>query len=99
MDWLPLKKEPYLAVCANDSPYAEYERFDLKDLPKVSYIEEKGENDLLRQFQQLGITPPKPSFTSQNTYSMLAMVSHRRWSACSASGFRQQKKRPRLPAC
>ena len=24
MDWLPLKKEPYLAVCANDSPYAEY---------------------------------------------------------------------------
>ena len=22
------------------------------------------------------ITPPKPSFTSQNTYSMLAMVSH-----------------------
>ena len=43
MDWLPLKKEPYLAVCANDSPYAEYERFDLKDLPKVSYIEEKGE--------------------------------------------------------
>lgn len=50
MDWLPLKKEPYLAVCANDSPYAEYERFNLKDLPKVSYIEEKGENDLLRQF-------------------------------------------------
>ena len=42
----------------------------------VYYIEEKGENDLLRQFQQLGITPPKPSFTSQNTYSMLAMVSH-----------------------
>ena len=30
----------------------------------------------MRQFQQLGITPPKPSFTSQNTYSMLAMVSH-----------------------
>ena len=76
MDWLPLKKEPYLAVCANDSPYAEYERFDLKDLPKVSYIEEKGETDLLRQFQQLGIAPPKPVFTSQNTYSMLAMVSH-----------------------
>ena len=70
MDWLPLKKEPYLAVCANDSPYAEYERFNLKDLPKVSYIEEKGETDLLRQFQ------PKPVFTSQNTYSMLAMVSH-----------------------
>lgn len=23
MDWLPLKKEPYLAICANDSPYAE----------------------------------------------------------------------------
>lgn len=115
------EKEPYLAVCANDSPYAEYERFDLKDLPKVSYIEEKGENDLLRQFQQLGITPPKPSFTSQNTYSMLAMVSHnlgvcilpelvvrdiskmlsgcrsiRRWSACSASGFRQQKS---VPGC
>ena len=64
MDWLPLKKEPYLAVCANDSPYAEYERFDLKDLPKVSYIEEKGENDLLRQFQLLGISPPNPSFTS-----------------------------------
>ena len=39
----------------------------------VAYIDE---NDLLRQFQQLGITPPKPSFTSQNTYSMLAMVSH-----------------------
>ena len=76
MDWLPLKKEPYLAVCANDSPYAEYERFNLKDLPKVSYIEEKGETDLLRQFQQLGIAPPKPVFTSQNTYSMLAMVSH-----------------------
>ena len=76
MDWLPLKKEPYLAVCANDSPYAEYERFNLKDLPKVSYIEKKGETDLLRQFQQLGIAPPKPVFTSQNTYSMLAMVSH-----------------------
>ena len=75
MDWLPLKKEPYLAVCANDSPYAEYERFDLKDLPKVSYIEEKGENDLLRQFQQLGITPPKPSFTSQDVYKRQASMS------------------------
>ena len=31
---------------------------------------------LVEAFQQLGIAPPKPVFTSQNTYSMLAMVSH-----------------------
>lgn len=76
MDWIPLKKEPYLAVCANDSPYTKQGQFDLKDLQKVPYIKEKGESDLLQQFQQIGFVPPKPAFTSQNTYSMLSMVSH-----------------------
>ncbi len=76
MDWLPLKKEPYLAVCAKDSPHAKHKQFDLRDLQNVPYIKEKGESDLLQQFQQIGFVPPKPAFTSQNTYSMLSMVSH-----------------------
>ncbi len=76
MDWFPLKKEPYLAVCANDSPYAKHDHFDLKELQNVPYIEETGESDLLLQFQQIGFVPPKPAFTSQNTYSMLSMTSH-----------------------
>ena len=124
MDWLPLKKEPYLAVCANDSPYAEYERFDLKDLPKVSYIEEKAKMTCCasssssashRQSRRLPhrtLTPcsrwsattwGSASCRSWSSAIFLKMLSGcrsiRRWSACSASGFRQQKKRPRLPAC
>ena len=76
MDWIPLKKEHYLAVCANDSPYARRDHFELKDLQNVPYIQETGESDLQRQFQQIGFIPPKPAFTSQNTYSMLSMTSH-----------------------
>ena len=121
-----LEKEPYLAVCANDSPYAEYERFDLKkDLPKVSYIEEKGENRpaapvpaaryrtaqasvyLAKHLLHARDGQPQPggsaSCRSWSSAIFLKMLSGcrsiRRWSACSASGFRQQKKRPQLPAC
>lgn len=76
MDWIPLKREPYLAVCAPDSPYAKKASFDLKNLEEVPYIEEKGEEDLPRQFLNAGINAPLPNFSSFNTYSMVAMARH-----------------------
>lgn len=76
MDWIPLKKEPYLAVCAPDSPYAQEASFDLRHLEDVPYIEEKGEEDLPRQFRKAGVNSPLPNFSSFNTYSMVAMARH-----------------------
>ncbi len=76
MDWIPLKREPYLAVCSPASPYAKESSFDLQNLNDIPYIEEKGEEDLIRQFYSLNIAPPLPSFSSLNTYSMIAMASH-----------------------
>lgn len=75
MDFIPLKKEAYKAVCSLSSPYAKESGFDLINLEKVSYIEEKYEEDLFRQFKELDINP-LPHYSSQNIYSMLAMVKH-----------------------
>lgn len=75
MDWIPLKKEPYMAVCSLDSPYAKEACFDLVNLEKVSYIAEKNEEDLFWQFRELGICP-QPHYSSLSTYSMMAMVKH-----------------------
>lgn len=76
MDWIPLKKEPYLAVCAPGSAYAQESFFDLNRLAEIPYIEEKGEEDLLRQFAERSFTAPIPKFSSLNIYSMIAMASH-----------------------
>lgn len=75
MEWLPLKKERYKAVCSLNSPYAKDDCFHLMNLDKVPYIAEKHEEDLFRQFRALGICP-HPRYFAQSTYSMVAMAKH-----------------------
>lgn len=75
MEWIPLKKEPYRAVCSLSSPYAKETCFDLINLEKVPYIEERNEEDLFRQFREFGICP-LPHYSSFNIYSMMAMAKH-----------------------
>lgn len=75
MEWIPLKTEHYMAVCPLHSPYTEDACFDLRNLEKVSYIEEKNEEDLFRQFREFGICP-LPRYSSSNLHSMIAMVKH-----------------------
>ncbi len=76
MDWIPLKKEFYMAVCAQDSPWARQKILNLAQLNEISYIEEKGDVDLNRQLRRLRITPPLPRYSSLNIYAMIAMARH-----------------------
>lgn len=77
MRWIPLKKEPYLAVCSPDSVYAEKKEFDLHLLESVSTIMamQNAEPDLYRQFDELGIKP-KITYESLNDHAVLALAEH-----------------------
>lgn len=78
MEWLPLKKEPFLAICPLDSPYAGEAYFDLKNLEKEPCIllDQTEEPDLTRQIRNLGIRPIS-NFSSLNDHAMMAMVEHK----------------------
>lgn len=76
MDWIPLLKEPYLAVCSLHSSCVGEAAFDLKRLTDFPYIQEEDDEDLPRQLQKLNIDIPMPKFSSMNICSMLSMARH-----------------------
>lgn len=75
MDWFPLKKESYMAVCSLDCPHSKCDCFDLVNLDTVPYIAGKNEDYLLRRFRDIGVCP-QPHYFSLSTDSMIAMVKH-----------------------
>lgn len=75
LEWIPLKSDPFLAICPADSPHVEKGYFDLHDLEKESCIllEQTTEHDFYHVIRPLGITP-KSSLSTLNEHTMMAMV-------------------------
>ncbi len=74
MDWIPLKKESFLAVCPPGSPYAQQDSFDLADLEHTNCILPCViDMDLYINLQRLGINP-KQIFTSRDEFTILSLV-------------------------
>ena len=74
MDWIPLKKEPFLAVCPPDSPFARRDCFDLTELEHTTCILPCViDMDLYVSLRRLGINP-RQLITSRDEFTILSLV-------------------------
>ncbi len=74
MDWIELKREPFLAVCPADSPFAGQDAFPLTQLEQTPCILPCViDVDLFNSLQRLGIRPQQ-LITSREEFTILSLV-------------------------
>lgn len=74
MEWIPLKTEPYMAVCSPSSSFAREQTFQLRMLEDaVCILPYRTDPDLYRSLDPMGIRP-KQVFSARNEFTMMALV-------------------------
>ena len=75
MEWISLKTEPYMAVCAPNSPFARELAFQLRRLEEtVCILPYHTDPDLYQSLNPMEIRP-KQVFSARNEFTMMALVS------------------------
>lgn len=74
MEWIPLKTEPYMAVCAPSSPLSKEPVFHLRRLEEtVCILPYHTDPDLYHSLDPIDIHP-KQVFSARNEFTMMALV-------------------------
>ncbi len=74
MEWISLKTEPYMAVCAPNSPLAKELAFQLRRLEEtVCILPYHTDPDLYQSLNPMEIRP-KQVFSARNEFTMMALV-------------------------
>lgn len=74
-DWIPLKSDPYLAICSPESQHASKSCFDLKELENTwcMLLGKGNDTDLQTMMEKLHIHPMY-SYSSLNDFTMISMA-------------------------
>lgn len=74
MEWIPLKTDHYMAVCAPNSPFAGEPAFPLRSLEEtVCILPYHSDQDLYHCLSPMNIHP-KQVFSARNEFTMMALV-------------------------
>lgn len=74
LEWIPLKTDPYMAVCSPDSPLAREQTFQLHRLEEtVCILPYHTDQDLYHCLSPMGVHP-KQVFSARNEFTMMALV-------------------------
>lgn len=74
-DWIPLKTDPYLAICSPESQHASKKSFDLKDLETTwCMLLERGNDTDLQAYLEKHHIHPMYAYSSLNDFTMIAMA-------------------------